>query len=71
MINITIDNNEKNRKTIRKYKELSKELYLEPVDGKFDNITQMILGELESEDNSNGDAKGDTTNEDIREEVWW
>ena len=35
-----------NRLAIERYETLTAELYSEPVDGKFDNITRAVLGEL-------------------------
>ena len=47
-----MENTERNRLAIKKYELLTKELYREPVDGKFDDITRDVLGELESDDES-------------------
>ena len=53
MMNITMDNNARNRTVIRKYvyeelnEEMTKVPYWEPVDRKFYDLVQTILGELE------------------------
>ena len=43
---------EKNNAALAKYKELVSQNYKEPVDGKFEDVTDMILKEFESDSES-------------------
>ena len=55
---------------ISKYEELTKELYQEPVDGKFNEVTRAIVEELELEDNCEGDPERDTIEMTSEKKIW-
>ena len=51
-VSVTMISSEKNNAALAKYKELVSQNYKEPVDGKFEDVTDMILKEFESDSES-------------------
>ena len=67
MVGVGIDCNEKNRRTINKYKSLVEQLYKQPVDGIFEDATASTLQEVDLASDDDGDKLEEELQEDVGE----